>query len=64
VVTVTGDKPLVTGLTVITALADFVGSAALVAVTVTVCCEETEAGAVYRPDEETPPKPERLQVTS
>jgi hypothetical protein len=37
------------GTSVIPALADFVGSAALTAVTVTVCALEMEAGALYKP---------------
>ena len=37
------------GVTPITALADFVASAALVAVTVRTCVELTEVGAVYSP---------------
>jgi len=40
-----------------------VWSAALVAVTVKVCGAETDAGAVYMPEEEALPVPERLQVT-
>src|SRR5690242_7281948 len=38
------------GLSVTAAVADFVGSATLVALTVTVVAEETVAGAVYRPE--------------
>src|SRR5215471_18256357 len=37
------------GMSVIVALADLVGSAALVAVTITACCDPIDAGAVYRP---------------
>ena len=45
--TLPGDKATLTdGVRVRLALADFDGSAALVAVTVTVCCEVTETGAV------------------
>ena len=53
------------GMSVIAAAADFVESATLVAVTVTVSCVGMDAGAVYRPEAETEPVPagERLQVT-
>ena len=53
----------ITGFTVMTALDVFVTSAALVAVTVTLCCEDIDAGAVYRPDVDTLPTPVTLQVT-
>ena len=47
------------------ALADFVGSAALVAVTVTVCALAIEDGAVYRPVEVSVPTGElKVQVTA
>ena len=42
-------ETLTMGTNVTAALAVLVVSAALVAVTVTVCCEVTELGAVYRP---------------
>jgi hypothetical protein len=38
-------------------------SAVLVAVTVTVVSEVTVAGAEYKPEDETDPGPDRLQVT-
>jgi hypothetical protein len=55
------------GVKVIEAMADFVVSAWLVAVIVTVCCVETVAGAVYRPALLIVPAPvagEMLQVTA
>ena len=43
------------GLMITEAPADFVGSATLVASTVTVCCVATDAGAVYSPASEIEP---------
>ena len=48
-VAVGGLTETVIGLSVTVALPDLVGSAVLVAVTVTVCCVDTETGAVYKP---------------
>jgi hypothetical protein len=45
----TDTETWVDGLRVTVAVSDFAASAALVARTVTVCCELTEPGAVYRP---------------
>ena len=52
-----------TGVSVMLALADLLESAELVAVTVAVCGAVNVAGAVYRPDGETLPAPDRLQAT-
>ena len=52
-----------TGTSVTCALPDFVGSAVLIAVTVTVCGEVRDAGAVYRPLLIAPMLGFKLQVT-
>jgi hypothetical protein len=55
---------LIAGTREIVAVADFVGSATLVAVTVTVCALDIVAGAVYTPLDETEPADgERVHVT-
>ena len=57
---------VVFGIRVTVAKADLLVSAWLVAVTVTVCCAEIVAGAVYSPDALTVPTPAGLivQVTA
>lgn len=55
---------LIGGLSVITAVAVLLVSAALLAVIVTFCCELTVGGAVYRPEEDISPRlGSRDQVT-
>jgi hypothetical protein len=54
---------MASGVTVTDAIAFFDGSATLVAVTVTVCCAPTEAGAVYSPAVEIVPT-EAVQTTA
>src|SRR4029079_7656609 len=63
---VPGEIETATGFNVTMALASRVLSATLVAVTVTFCWDGIRAGAVYRPDDETPPTPPGLlaQVTA
>ena len=61
-----GDTETVTGgMRLMVAVPLLVGSAALVAVTVTVCADAMEAGAVYRPAKEIEPTPGLIdQVTA